>query len=75
MIQNFITDPLLHNFMAPCYPIFIQLGYLLGIITNKKSMKTTKNDIVSVIYFLILACHERRSRGIKIRPIITYGND
>ena len=50
MIQNFITDPMLHNFMAPCYPIFIQIRYLLGTITNKKSMKTAKSDIVSVIY-------------------------
>lgn len=48
MIQNFITDPLLHNYMAPCYPIFIQIRYLLGTITNKKTMKTAKSDIVSV---------------------------
>lgn len=55
MIQNFITDPLLHNYMAPCYPIFIQIRYLLGTITNKKSMKTAKNDIVSVKKFLIFS--------------------
>lgn len=55
MIQNFITDPLLHNYMAPCYPIFIQIRYLLGTITNKKTMKTAKSDIVTVILFLIIA--------------------
>lgn len=55
MIQNFITDPLLHNYMAPCYPIFIQIRYLLGTITNKKSMKTAKSDIVSVPLFFNLA--------------------
>jgi hypothetical protein len=75
MIQNFITDPLLHNYMAPCYPIFIQIRYLLGTITNKKSMKTAKNDIVSVKIFLFLARHGRRTRSLKIRLIVPYGDD
>ena len=51
-----MTDPLLHNYMAPCYPIFIQIRYLLGTITNKKTMKTAKSDIVSVIFSIIIAC-------------------
>ncbi len=76
MIQNFITDPLLHNFMAPCYPIFIQIRYLLGTIVNKKTMKTAKNDIVSVIYLLIhIARWQIRSISTKIYSIITYVND
>lgn len=76
MIQNFITDPLLHNFMAPCYPIFIQIRYLLGTIVNKKTMKTAKNDIVSVIYLLThIARRQIRSLSTKIHFIITYVND
>ena len=75
MIQNFITDPLLHNYMAPCYPIFIQIRYLLGSITNKKSMKTAKSDIVSVPLFIIAARQQVRARSRKIRPPIVDGND
>ncbi len=75
MIQNFITDPLIHNYMAPCYPIFIQIRYLLGTITNKKSMKTAKSDIVSVNLSFILACQQLRSRSRTVRTPFTYGND
>lgn len=76
MIQNFITDPLLHNFMAPCYPIFIQIRYLLGTIVNKKTMKTAKNDIISVIlFFILIARWQIRSISTKIYFTITYVND
>ena len=75
MIQNFITDPFLHNYLAPCYPIFIQIRYLLGSITNKKSMKTAKSDIVSVPFILFLARQSIRTRSPKIRFALTYGND
>lgn len=75
MIQNFITDPLLHNYMAPCYPIFIQIRYLLGTITNKKSMKTAKSDIVSVPLFFNLARRSIRTWSRKIRSSFINGND
>jgi hypothetical protein len=62
--------------MAPCYPIFIQIRYLLGTIVNKKTMKTAKNDIVSVHYlFIKIACQQIRSLSTKIYFIITYVND
>ena len=51
-----MTDPLLQNYMASCYPIFIQIRYLIGTISNKKSMKTAKSDIIHVISIIILAC-------------------
>ena len=75
MIQNFMTDPLLHNIMAPCYPIFIQIRYLLGTITNKKTMKTAKSDIISVIFYMTLVSKQIRSRGTTIRVIIIDVND
>lgn len=52
MIQNFLSDPMMQNYMAPCYPIYIQIRYLLSTITNKKTMKTAKSDIVNVIIIL-----------------------
>lgn len=75
MIQNFIADPLLHNYLAPCYPIFIQIRFLLGSITNKKSMKTAKSDIVSVFIILFVARQPIRTRSPKVRLAITHGND
>ncbi len=75
MIQNFIADPLLHNYLAPCYPIFIQIRYLLGSITNKKTMKTAKSDIISVIMILFTACQPRRTWSPKVCLIVTHGND
>ncbi len=48
MIQNYLSDPLLQNYMAPCYPIFIQIKYLLNSITGKKFAKSVKNDILNV---------------------------
>lgn len=75
MIQNFMTDPLLQNIMAPCYPIFIQIRYLLGTITNKKTMKTAKSDIISVKVYIILVSKQIRSLSTAIRVAIVDVDD
>ena len=48
MTQTYQTDPLLHNYMAPSYPIFIQIKYLISGLNAKKSTKSAKSDIVQV---------------------------
>lgn len=49
MIQNYQNDPLLHNYLAPSYPIFIQIKYLINGLAAKKSIKNAKQDILYVI--------------------------
>ena len=48
MNQIYQTDPLLHNYLAPAYPIFIQLKYLIGGLNAKKALKNAKSDITHV---------------------------
>ena len=52
MIQNYLGDPLVKNYMAPTFPLFIALKNSLHSITNKKSMRDAKPDITSVILCL-----------------------
>ncbi len=55
MIQNYHNDPLYQNYMAPCYPIFIQIKYLLTNISGKKSVRNAKNDILNVVLSFYLS--------------------
>ena len=48
MIQNYLAEPLVKNYMAPTFPLYIALKNLLYSITNKKSMRDGKADIASV---------------------------
>jgi len=70
MIQNFLSDPMMQNYMAPCYPIFIQIRYLLSTITNKKTMKTAKSDIINVNNYPNSARIARRILRTALCPII-----
>ena len=49
MNQNYQTDPLLHNYLAPSYPLFIQLKYLINGLNAKKAIKNVKSDITYVM--------------------------
>jgi len=51
MNQNYQADPLLHNYLAPSYPIFIQLKYLINGLNAKKAVKNAKSDITHVSIF------------------------
>lgn len=48
MNQNYQTDPLLQNYLAPSYPIFIQIKYLINGLNAKKAIKNAKSDIANV---------------------------
>jgi len=48
MIQNYQNDPLLHNYLAPSYPIFIQIKYLITSLSSKKVIRNAKTDITHV---------------------------
>lgn len=50
MIQSYQPDPVLHNYLAPAYPIFIQIKYLISSLNIKKSLKNSKADITQVSY-------------------------
>lgn len=49
MISNYFDEPLVKNYTAPKYPLFIALQNCLNSISNKKSIRDTKSDISSVI--------------------------
>lgn len=51
MIQNYQNDPLVHNYLAPSYPIFIQLKSLVQGLASKKTVRNIRADLASVIYF------------------------
>lgn len=53
MIQNYQNDPLVHNYLAPSYPIFIQLKSLVQGLASKKTVKNIRTDLASVINFSI----------------------
>ena len=49
MIQNYQNDPLMHNYLAPSYPIFIQLkSYIHGLAT-KKTSRNVRSEIMQVL--------------------------
>lgn len=50
MNQNYQADPLVHNYLAPSYPIFIQIKYLINGLNAKKALKNAKSDIIQVIH-------------------------
>lgn len=50
IIQNYLAENVLQNYLSPSYPIFIQIKSLLGSITNKKTMRSAKSDIISVFF-------------------------
>lgn len=52
MIQNYLAEPLVKNYTAPKYPLFIALQNALSAFHNKKSLKDPRADIVSVPLFL-----------------------
>ena len=51
MNQNYQVDPLLHNYLAPSYPIFIQIKYLISGLNAKKAVKNAKSDITHVFIY------------------------
>lgn len=50
MNQNYQADPLVHNYLAPSYPIFIQIKYLINGLNAKKTLKNAKSDILQVLH-------------------------
>lgn len=48
MIQSYQTDPVLYNYLAPSYPIFIQIKFLISSLNAKKTIKNAKSDIAQV---------------------------
>ena len=48
MIQSYQTDPVLYNYLAPSYPIFIQIKFLISSLNAKKTIKNAKSDITQV---------------------------
>jgi hypothetical protein len=48
MIQGYQNDPLLHNYLAPSYPIFIQLKSLILGLATKKSTRNIRPDLLFV---------------------------
>ena len=49
MNQNYQADPLLQNYLAPSYPIFIQIKHLVGTLNAKKAVKNAKADLAYVL--------------------------
>lgn len=49
MIQSYQNDPLLHNYLAPSYPLFIQLKSLIQGVATKKAGRNVKSDILFVL--------------------------
>jgi hypothetical protein len=56
MIQNYLAEPLVKNYTAPQYPIFICLKNSIYSLNHKKSARDVKADITSVnkIYIFIV---------------------
>lgn len=52
MIQNYLAEPLVKNYTAPKYPLFIALQNSISSISHKKSPKDAKADITSVHFLL-----------------------
>jgi hypothetical protein len=50
MIQNYQNDPLLHNYLAPSYPIFIQLKSLILSLSTKKTVRNIRSDLIFVTF-------------------------
>jgi hypothetical protein len=48
MIQNYLAEPLVKNYTAPQYPIFICLKNSIYSLNHKKSARDVKADIASV---------------------------
>lgn len=48
MIQNYLAEPLVKNYTAPQYPIFISLKNSIQALNHKKSPRDVKADISSV---------------------------
>lgn len=48
MIQTYLDDPLVKNYTAPKYPLFIALQNALNSFNSKKSMRDPRSDIASV---------------------------
>lgn len=48
MIQNYLAEPLVKNYTAPKYPLFIALQNALNSFSNKKSLRDPRADIASV---------------------------
>lgn len=62
MIQTYLADSLVKNSRAPSYPIFIALQNYLNTISNKKSMREAKADILMVIYWSMIVGTKSRTR-------------
>ena len=45
MIASYQTDPLIHNYLAPSYPIFIQIKNIIQNLIAKKALRKEKQDI------------------------------
>lgn len=67
MIPSYLVEPLVKNYTAPKYPLFIALQNALASINNKKSLRDPRHDIESVPRFIMLVRGEDRARGLKIR--------
>lgn len=48
MNQSYQADPLMQNYLAPSYPIFIQIKFLISGLNAKKALKNAKSDIAHV---------------------------
>jgi hypothetical protein len=54
MIQNYLAEPLVKNYTAPQYPIFICLKNSIYSLNHKKSARDVKADIASVNKFIYI---------------------
>ena len=49
MIQSYQNDLFLQNYMAPSYPVFMQIRHLIISLSNKKNTKTIKQDLSQLV--------------------------
>jgi hypothetical protein len=73
MIQNYLAEPLVKNYTAPKYPLFIALQNALNSINNKKSLRDPRPDISSVCIIYYLVCRKDWSRRRKVCPNLVNG--
>jgi hypothetical protein len=66
MIQNYLAEPLVKNYTAPQYPIFICLKNSIYSLNHKKSARDVKADITSVHILYIVVNLENWAIGLKI---------
>lgn len=50
MMASYQTDPLIQNYLAPSYPIFIQMRNIIQSLTVKKALRKEKQDIQYVFF-------------------------